>query len=100
VVNGDYLATLRFADNLWSQAGQRVFNVNMEGKVVLSKLDVIAKVGPKAAYSVTLPVTVTDGVLTIGFQPVVGNAMVSAIKVAPESVSVSAPTNVCVVRGQ
>jgi Malectin domain/Polysaccharide lyase len=100
MANGDYLATLRFADNLWSQAGQRVFNVNMEGKVVLSKLDVIAKVGPKAAYSVTLPVTVTDGVLTIGFQPVVGNAMVSAIKVARESVSVSAPTNVRVVSGQ
>ena len=79
--NGDYLVTLKFADNLWSQAGQRVFNVSMEGKVVLSNLDLVAKVGPKAAYDVTLPVTVTDGVLTIGFQSVVGNAMVSGIKV-------------------
>jgi malectin (di-glucose binding ER protein)/thrombospondin type 3 repeat protein len=81
VVNGNYLVTLKFADNLWSQAGQRVFNVSIEGKVVLSKLDVAAKVGINAAYEVTLPVTVTDGVLTISFQSVVGNAMVSAIAV-------------------
>jgi hypothetical protein len=79
--DGDYLVTLKFADNLWSQAGQRVFNVSMEGKVVLSNLDVAAKVGLSAAYDVTLPVTVTDGTLTIGFQPVVGNPMVSGIVV-------------------
>jgi hypothetical protein len=35
----------------------------MEGQTVLSKLDVIAKVGPKTAYDVTLPVTLTDGTL-------------------------------------
>jgi hypothetical protein len=81
VANGDYLVTLKFAENLWSQVGKRVFNVSMEGKTVLSKLDVIAKVGPKAAYDVTLPVTVTDGLLNLGFQPVVGNAMVNALKV-------------------
>jgi hypothetical protein len=79
--NGDYLVTLKFADNLWSEAGQRVFNVTMEGKVVLSNLDIAAKVGRSAAYDVTLPVTVTDGTLTIGFQSVVGNPMVSGIVV-------------------
>ena len=31
----DYLVTLKFADNLWPQAGQRVFNMSMEGKVVV-----------------------------------------------------------------
>jgi hypothetical protein len=86
VANGNYLVTLKFAENLWSQAGQRVFNVSMEGKVVLSKLDVVAKVGPNAAYDVTLPVTVTDGVLSISFQSVVGNAMVNAIRVQPKEV--------------
>jgi hypothetical protein len=100
VANGDYLVTLKFAELYWSQVGQRVFNVSMEGKVVLSNLDLVAKVGPKAAYNVTLPVTVTDGVLTIGFQSVVNNAKVSAIRVEPKSVSVSAPLNVRVVSGQ
>jgi Malectin domain/Bacterial TSP3 repeat len=86
VANGDYLATLKFAENRWTQVGQRVFNVSMEGKVVLSKLDVFAKVGPNAAYDVTLPVTVSDGVLSISFQPVVGNAMVSGITIEPKEV--------------
>lgn len=92
--------TLKFAEIYWSQVGQRVFNVSVEGKVVLSNLDLVAKVGPKAAYDVTLPVTVTDGVLTIGFQSVVNYAKVSAIRVEPKSVSVSAPANVRVVSGQ
>ena len=100
VANGDYLVTLKFAEIYWSQVGQRVFNVSMEGKVVLSNLDLVAKVGPKAAYNVSLPVTVTDGILTIGFQSVVNHAKVSAIKVEPKSASVSAATNVRVVSGQ
>jgi hypothetical protein len=86
VANGAYLVTLKFADNLWSQAGQRVFDVTMEGKVVLSKLDVAAKVGLNAAYDVTIPVTVADGKLNIGFKAVVGKPMVSGIKVEPREV--------------
>jgi len=54
--------------------------VSIEGKTVISKLDLVAKVGPKTAYDVTVPVTVTDGVLNISFQSVVNNAKVSAIK--------------------
>jgi Malectin domain len=86
MAKGDYLVTLKFAENLWSQVGKRVFNVSMEGKVAVSKLDVVAKVGPLAAYDVTIPVTVTDGVLTLSFQSVVGYAMVSGIKVEPMEV--------------
>jgi hypothetical protein len=81
VANGDYLVTLKFAETYWWQVGQRVFNVSLEGKVALSKLDIVAKVGPKAAYDVTIPVTVTDGVLSIGFQSVVNNAKVSGMVV-------------------
>jgi hypothetical protein len=52
-----------------------------EGKTVISKLDLIAKVGPNIAYDVVVPVIVTDGMLNITFQSVVNNAKVSAIKV-------------------
>jgi hypothetical protein len=79
-MSGDYLVTLKFADNVWTQAGQWVFNVAMEGKVVVSELDVMSKMGPKAAYGVTLPVTVTDGGLNIGLQSVVGNPIMNALK--------------------
>jgi hypothetical protein len=80
--NGDYEVTLKFAEIYFTGVGQRVFNVLIEGKTVISKLDLIAKVGPKAAYDVSVPVTVADGVLNITFQSVVNNAKVSAIKVA------------------
>jgi hypothetical protein len=81
VMNGDYLVTLRFAEIYWTQPGQRVFNVLIEGVKVLSKLDVVAKVGPNTAYDVTIPIHVTDGQLNIKFQSVVDYAKVSAIMV-------------------
>ena len=81
VANGDYLVTLKFAEIYWTQSGQRLFNVLLEGVKVISNLDLVAKVGPNAAYDVTLPVHVTDGQLNIKFKSVVDYAKVSAIMV-------------------
>jgi hypothetical protein len=81
VANGDYLVTLKFAEIFWTQPGQRLFNVLLEGVQVINKLDLVAKVGPKAAYDVTLPVRVTDGKLNVAFRSVVDCAKVSAIMV-------------------
>ena len=81
MANGSYEVTLKFAEIYFTAVGQRVFNVSLEGKTVISKLDLVAKVGPKAAYDVTVPATVADGVLNIAFQSVINNAKVSAIKV-------------------
>jgi hypothetical protein len=81
VTNGDYLVTLKFAEIWWTQPGQRVFNVLMEGVKVISNLDLVAKVGPNKAYDVTIPVQVTDGQLNIKFKSVVDSAKVSAIMV-------------------
>jgi Malectin domain len=81
VANGDYLVTLKFAEIYWTQPGQRVFNVLMEGVKVISNLDLAAKVGPNKAYDVTLTVHVTDGKLNIAFKSVVDYAKVSAIMV-------------------
>jgi hypothetical protein len=71
--------TLKFAEIYWTQVGQRVFNVLAQGKKVVSNLDLVAKVGPNAAYDVTRRVYVTNGQLTLTFQSVVDNAKVSAI---------------------
>jgi len=81
VANGDYLVTLKFAEIYWTQPAQRLFNVLIEGVKVISKLDLVVKVGPNAAYDVTLPVHVTDGQLNIKFKSVVDYAKVSAIMV-------------------
>ena len=81
VKNGEYEVTLKFAEIYWTTAGQRVFDVLIEGKTVISKLDLVAKVGSKAAYNVTVPVIVADGMLNISFQSVVDFAKISAITV-------------------
>jgi hypothetical protein len=87
VANGDYLVTFKFAEIYWTQAGQRVFNVILEGVKAISNLDLVAQVGPNAAYDVTLPVSVKDGKLNIKFQSVVDYAKASAIMVQAKGVT-------------
>ncbi len=83
LANGNYNVTLQFAEiyPYISGPGSRVFNVKVEGKEVISNLDLFAKVGKNKAYDVTIPVTVTDGVLNIQFQTIVNAAKVNAILV-------------------
>ena len=83
LANGNYNVTLKFAEIYWNGAGQRIFNVSTQGTQVISNLDIYSKVGKNSAYDVTIPVSVTNGVLNIKFTTVVDNAKVSAILVKP-----------------
>jgi len=58
--------------------------VKIEGKEVVSNLDLVVKAGKNKAYDLAFPVTVTDGVLNIEFKTDVGSAKVSAILVVGE----------------
>lgn len=78
--NGIYEVKLKFAENLKKAAGQRVFNVLMQGTTVISNLDLYSR-AKNAAYDVIIPVTVTNGVLNIKFASVIGNAQVNGILV-------------------
>jgi len=53
--------------------------VKIEGKQVITNLDIFAKVGKNKAYDVAIPVSVNDGVLRIEFVSVKDNAKVNAI---------------------
>jgi hypothetical protein len=53
--------------------------VQAQGSKIISNLDLVAKVGPNAAYDVTSRVYVTNGALTLTFQGVVDQAQVNAI---------------------
>lgn len=77
VANGTYSVVLKFADNMGT--GQRVFDVKMEGTTVLSNFDIYAKAGNNTAYDVTIPVSVADGVLNIGFVSKIGSPKINAI---------------------
>jgi hypothetical protein len=79
--NGNCLVTLKFAEIYFSAAGQRVFNVAINGQTVISNLDIYAKVGKNTAYDLTIPVAVTSGTITITFTATKDYGKVSAILV-------------------
>ncbi len=83
VANGNYSVTFKFAEiyAYLNAPGQRVFNVKIEGKVVISNLDLFAKAGKYKAYDVVIPVSLIDGVLNIEFRTDVGSAKVNAVLV-------------------
>lgn len=83
VPNGQYEVKLHFAET-WSgitAAGQRVFDVLLEGQVALDNLDVFAVAGPNTALVETLQVQVSDGQLTIGLRHGVQNPFISGIEI-------------------
>jgi hypothetical protein len=79
---GVYETTLLEAETYWSAAGQRVFNVSLQGQPVSTNFDIFAAAGGK-----NLPVSrvftnaVTNGQLQVLFTPVVDNARVSGVQV-------------------
>jgi prepilin-type processing-associated H-X9-DG protein len=84
VANGRYALWLDFADPTSAAAGERAFDVSVEGERRLSKLDVFAEAGgARAALSKSLDVTVADGRLDLSFVGVKGDAIVSAIVLLP-----------------
>jgi hypothetical protein len=92
VPNGAYTVTLKFAEGYWTAAGQRVFNVAIEGQPVLSSFDVAKEAGPNAALDKSFAASVADGVLDIAFSAVADNAMVSAIEVVPGGAATPTPS--------
>lgn len=62
--------------------GDRLFDVFANGQKVVSHLDVAAAAGGTlTAYQTHLEVTAREGIVTLEFRPVRGNAIVSAIQV-------------------
>ncbi|MCW1922902.1 malectin domain-containing carbohydrate-binding protein [Luteolibacter arcticus] len=84
VTNGIYEVRLHFAE-VWTQAalGKRVFDVSLEGTLVLNDFDIFAEVGSNTALVKALPTSVSDGLLTIDLAVVVQNPQICAIEVYP-----------------
>ncbi len=93
---GSYEVRLHFA-NIYagtSGVGQRVFDVEIEGQLVLDNFDIIAEAGDLTALVRELDVAVDDGALNISFFHVVENPKINAIEVLdalPSSVLTTDP---------
>lgn len=86
LASGGYTVTLEFAAVFSAGAGQRVFDVAIEGVIVLDNPDIYAVAGHDAALDYSFPVTLTDGTLNIVFTSVVDNAKVSPINIVIRAV--------------
>lgn len=84
VDNGTFDVTLKFAEIYLSGAGQRLFDVKAEGKLILDNYDIFKEAGGKnIAVDETFRVTVTDGDLDLEFISVRDNAKISGIEISP-----------------
>jgi hypothetical protein len=87
--NGTYQVTLHFIETVYSAPGQRVFDVALQGNVVLDNLDVFPRAGGQnRPYAATFSVMVTGQKLEVTF-PVInaGFATLSGLEVKVQSVS-------------
>ncbi len=86
VINGNYNVELHFAEVFFNAAGSRVFDVSIEGIVVLDDYDIYADAGGNAIAKIkSINTAVSDGTLNILFDGIVNNAKINAICVKPQS---------------
>jgi hypothetical protein len=85
VAEGSYLVKLHFAEIAFSEAGARVFDVNINGAAVISGLDLIQTAGQGVAVVKEFTVNSLNGAVKIDFINSVQNAKISAIEVLPAS---------------
>jgi hypothetical protein len=86
VANGQYTLRLHFAEIYVTQAGERFFDVEVEGETVFHNFDIAREAGAaNRAIARTLPVNVTDGTMDIrlsNHQPTVPQgAKINAIEI-------------------
>ncbi len=89
-----YTVRLHFAEFYWSNAGQRVFNVSINGTQVLSNFDIIAAAGAKNKAIVRQFSAAANGSgqIVIQFSTVVDNAKASGIEILQGASPTPTPT--------
>jgi beta-galactosidase len=83
VPGSNHQVVLHFGEGFWTQTGQRLFNVSINGTQVLTNFDIIAASGgPLKAVVESFPaVANSSGQIVIQFVPVKDNAEVSGIEI-------------------
>ena len=79
----NYTVRLHFAEIYWTAAGQRVFNVSINGSQVLSNFDIFGTAGGKDIAVVKQFITLANssGKIIIHFTTVKDNAKISGIEI-------------------
>ena len=89
VPNGNYKVLLHEAEHNFSSAGQREFDISVEGVLEFDNYDpFVAAGGQNIAVTETVQATVSDGVLTIAITPVTSVAIIRGIEIVPAAPTV------------
>ncbi|MBD1363078.1 T9SS type A sorting domain-containing protein [Mucilaginibacter sp. ZT4R22] len=91
VTNGNYLIRMHFVENYWTDAGLRVFGINIENQLVLPNFDIFTEVAYRTALVKDFAATVSDGVLTIKFNPTANRVALAALELY-QATNVAPPT--------
>ncbi|WP_336517740.1 PKD domain-containing protein [Pollutibacter soli] len=83
VPNGKYTLRLHFAEIFWTEAGSRVFSVNIEnGQASIPNLDIFSSAGgANTALAIDRAINVTDGVLNFNLVAGIENPKLSGIEI-------------------
>jgi hypothetical protein len=81
VPNGSFTVLLKFAEFYLIGPGQRTFNIVVNGTTFYASFDILAHVAPNTAYDVSIPVTVSNGQITIQLVPVTGSPKLNALQI-------------------
>src|SRR5947209_11950461 len=86
IPSGTYTVNLRFAEILYTAAGQRIFNLAIYGTTLQTNYDIFRAAGSGFfATDLSFPITVTGGQITIQFISVLQNAKIDAIEILQNS---------------
>ncbi|MDQ1255495.1 MAG: hypothetical protein QG656_86, partial [Candidatus Hydrogenedentes bacterium] len=86
VPEGVYTVTLRFCEITYDAPGGRIFDVKLEGKKVLTDLDIFATVGKDKALEYTFEkIIVTDNQIDIDFYPKTEFPLISAFEIVGDN---------------
>ena len=91
--NGDFDIRLHFAELFYNNPGQRIFDVSIEGNVVLDNFDILSQVAKNTALIEEFnDITVNDGFISIQFTGVTGNPKLSALEILPPNTFGATPS--------
>ncbi len=81
----NYTVVLHFAELFWSQPGQRVFNISINGTQVQSNFDIVGTATNQSNFTavvLTFPnISIVNGQISIGFTGVTDQPMVNGIEI-------------------
>ena len=86
--NGTYTVVLHFAETFAPGTGRRVFDVSVQGKLVLDNLDIYKEVGMDTALTKTIPdVKVVNGLLNIAITENIDLSEINGIEIMESGTS-------------